>query len=169
MIRYVTGDLLLSDAQAIAHGVAPFDHFDNGLALSLREHSPAMFKDFKHWCHGRNPEPGQAWTWAGVGGKRIICLLTQEAPAQHGHGHPGRASLTHVNHALRELHKVIESEKLTSVALPRLATGVGGLEWSAVKPLIEQHLGALKIPVLVYEHFEKGRKADEKLPVLADI
>ena len=54
MIRYLTGDLLLSDAQAIAHGVAPFDHFDTGLALSLREHSPAMFKDFKHWCHGRN-------------------------------------------------------------------------------------------------------------------
>jgi hypothetical protein len=94
-----------------------------------------------------------------VGGKRIICLLTQEPPAKSGASHPGRASATHVNHALRELHKIVEKEKLTSLALPRLATGVGGLEWSVVKPLIEQHLGSLKIPVLVYEQFVKGKKA----------
>ena len=164
MIRYVTGDIQLSNAQAVAHGVAPLDHFDSGLALALREESPAMFKDFKHWCHAKNPEPGQAWVWSGVGGRRIICLLTQEASAQHGHGHPGRATLAHVNHALRELHKIVEHEKITSLALPRLATGVGGLEWAGVKALIEQHLGALTIPVLVYEHFVKGQKAAENLP-----
>ena len=37
MIREVEGDILLTDAEAIAHGVAPHDHFQNGLALALRE------------------------------------------------------------------------------------------------------------------------------------
>jgi O-acetyl-ADP-ribose deacetylase (regulator of RNase III) len=37
MIREVKGDILLSRAEAIAHGVASFDHFDSGLALSLRQ------------------------------------------------------------------------------------------------------------------------------------
>ena len=55
------------------------------------------------------------------------------------------------------------SPESRSVALPRLATGVGALDWADVKPLIRQHLGELGIPVLVYEVFRKDQKADEKL------
>ena len=52
---------------------------------------------------------------------------------------------------------------MTSSALPRLATGVGALDWADVKPLIEQHLGGLGIPVLIYETYRKGEKANEQL------
>jgi O-acetyl-ADP-ribose deacetylase (regulator of RNase III) len=47
------------------------------------------------------------------------------------------------------------------VALPALATGVGGLAWADVKPLIEQHLGDLSIPVYVYTTYHAGVKAVE--------
>lgn len=160
MIHEVTGDILLSKAHAIAHGVAPNDDFKNGLAFALREQWPAMAKDYRHWCHTTHPKPGEAWTWAGVGGTRIICLLTQDAPSHDG-GRPGRAHVEYVNHALRALHKVVAEEKLTSVAIPRLATGVGGLDWEVVQPLIEKHLGELGIPVYVYAHYQKGVQAAE--------
>ena len=75
----------------------------------------------------------------------------------------GRATLTGVNHALRELKKIIEQEHLKSIALPRLATGVGGLKWEAVKPLIQQHLGDIGIPVFVYSTFHPNVAADEEL------
>ena len=52
MIKEVHGDILLSSAQAIAHGIAPNDHFDNDLALALRERWPAMAKDFRHHVRG---------------------------------------------------------------------------------------------------------------------
>jgi O-acetyl-ADP-ribose deacetylase (regulator of RNase III) len=55
MIKEISGDLLFSKAQVIAHGVAPNDPFHSGLALQLREHSPAMYKDFRHYCQTRNP------------------------------------------------------------------------------------------------------------------
>ena len=45
-----TGDILMSRDQAIAHGVGPHDNFAQGLALSLRERWPAMYKDFRHYC-----------------------------------------------------------------------------------------------------------------------
>jgi len=48
-----------------------------------------------------------------------------------------------------------------SVALPKLATGVGGLYWSEVKPLIEQRLGTQPIPVYVYATFHAGQQAKE--------
>ncbi|MFO1427950.1 MAG: hypothetical protein U1F11_13460 [Steroidobacteraceae bacterium] len=50
MIHEVTGDILLTKAQTIAHGISPNDHFSQGLALSLRERWPAMHKDFRHYC-----------------------------------------------------------------------------------------------------------------------
>ncbi len=160
MIYDVTGDILLSGAAAIAHGVAPNDNFSSGLALSLREEWPGMYKDFRHYCQTTNPKPGGLWMWGGPGGKRIVNLLTQESPSHHG-GRPGRASTVFVNHALRELHKLIDNEGFSSLALPRLSTGVGGLPWGEVQPLILQHLGNLDMPIYVYTTFHKGMKATE--------
>jgi O-acetyl-ADP-ribose deacetylase (regulator of RNase III) len=159
MLHTVTGDILLSKAQAIAHGVGPEDHFTQGLALGLREQWPAMSRDFRHWCHQTNPKPGSAWMWGGVGNQRIFCLVTQDASKNHDH--PGRATIENVNHCLRELSHRVEKEKITSLAIPRLATGVGGLEWAEVEKQIEHHLGALKIPVYVYATYKKGVVAEE--------
>ena len=73
----------------------------------------------------------------------------------------GKATLENVNHALRALHKLAVKEQYTSIALPRLATGVGGLDWDDVEPLIEKHLAALDIPVIVYTTYVAGKAADE--------
>jgi O-acetyl-ADP-ribose deacetylase (regulator of RNase III) len=160
MIREVHGDILLSGAAAIAHGVSPNDNFAQGLAHALREEWPALYKDFRHYCHTAHPKPGEAWVWAAADGRRIVNLLTQEAAYGHGEK-PGNATLPNVNHALRALRRVVESEKLASLALPRLATGVGRLAWEDVFPLVREHLGDLKIPVWVYTRYEMGVRAAE--------
>lgn len=163
MIHEVSGDILLSAAQAIAHGVAPNDPFHSGLALTLREKWPAMYKDFRHFCQTTHPKSGSIWTWAGVGEHgpiQIAALLTQEGGYEHG-ARPGPAAVSHIHHALKELHAWIVKEGITSVALPRLCTGVGGMSWDRVLPLIHQHLGALAIPVLVYSTYHKGVRATE--------
>jgi O-acetyl-ADP-ribose deacetylase (regulator of RNase III) len=165
MIYEVSGDILLSSAHAIAHGVAPNDPFHSGLALALREKWPAMYKDFRHYCQTSHPKTGTTWAWAGVGEAehstvRIVALLTQEGGYEHG-AKPGHASVSNINHALKELHAWAEREKIQSLALPKLCTGVGGMAWEAVEPLIRQHLGTLNIPVYVYSTYHKGVKADE--------
>lgn len=109
MIHEVEGDILLTGAQAIAHGVAPNDPMNQGLALSLHERYPAMHKDFHHWCHQQHPKPGEAWAWGGAEGVRIINLLTQEG-GYGGGNKPGKASEPNVNHALRALKKIIQKE-----------------------------------------------------------
>ncbi|RMH89536.1 Appr-1-p processing protein [Lysobacter pythonis] len=161
MIQKVSGDITKSKAQAIAHGVAPNDDFHQGLALALREHAPSLYKDFRHYWQVQHPKPGELWVWMGADGQRIVNLYTQ-APAE-GHGKPGRASVGNVRHALKALRKFIDEEGIASIALPKLATGVGGLEWAEVEPLIVEQLGDLKIPVIVYETFHPGEAAAEKL------
>ena len=163
MIHEVEGDILLSMAQVLAHGVAANDPMNRGLALSLHEQYPAMHKDFHHWCHNAHRKPGDAWVWGGAGGVRIVNLLTQDGGYGTG-SRPGKASERNVNHALRELKKIIAKEGFTSLALPRLATGVGGLEWAQVRPLIYAQLGELHIPVFVYVVFAAGQQAAEPMP-----
>ena len=160
MIIEVEGDILLSKAQVIVHGVAANDPMNQGLAKSLHEHMPAMHKDFHSWCHQQHPKPGAAWVWTAADGVRIVNLITQEGG--YGRGSlPGKASTKNVNHALRALKKMAVKENFTSLALPRLATGVGGLDWHDVKPLIEQHLAELEIPVYLYSVYRQGEKAQE--------
>ena len=160
MIREVSGDILLSKAQLIAHGVAPNDEHASGLALALREHAPAMYKDFRHYCKTRHPKPGTLWAWVGADGRRIVSLFTQQA-AYHPGEKPGRAGMSNVNHALQALRQFIEQNDIESVALPRLATGVGGLDWNDVRPAIEKHLGTMSVPVSVYSTYRRGETAEE--------
>lgn len=160
MLHEVSGDILLTNAQVIAHGVAPNDPFNQGLAMQLREQWPALYKDFRHYCQTQHPKAGELWSWMGASGKRIVNLFTQDAAYEHG-SRPGKASTHNVGHALRELHKVAAAEHFTSIALPRLATGVGGLDWNEVKPLVEQHLGSLGIPIVIYTTYHAGQKANE--------
>jgi O-acetyl-ADP-ribose deacetylase (regulator of RNase III) len=160
MIYEVEGDILLTGAQAIAHGLAANDPMNQGLALSLHERYPAMHKDFHHWCHQAHPKPGEAWMWGGADNVRIVNLITQEG----GYGsskQPGKASEKNVNHALRALKKIIKKEKFTSVALPKLATGVGGLSWEHVQPLIETQLDDIDIPIYVYSVYHPDQAAKE--------
>ena len=160
MLKEVSGDILLSSARVIAHGVAPGDHFNQGLALSLRQQYPAMAKDFRHYCQISHPKPGEIWTWAAADGRRIVNLMTQEeAPSKNAN--PGKATSHNVNTALRNLRHLVEQEGFTSLALPRLATGVGGLQWEEVSGLIKNQLGDLDIPVFVYTTFEAGVRAEE--------
>lgn len=161
MIHEVAGDILLTKAQAIAHGIAPNEHFDSGLALSLRESWPAMAKDFRHYAHHTHPKAGELWVWGGVGGVRIINLMTQEGEHHHG-AKPGRASLPNVNHCLKRLRHELDKGEIKSLAIPKLATGVGGLTWNEVYPLLQQHLGTATIPIFVYTTYHQGQQAVEK-------
>lgn len=84
--------------------------------------------------------------------------MAQEAPADNN-AHPRKATTKYLSGALKDLRNIIEEENIKSIALPKLATGVGGLDWSEVEPLIEQHLGDLDIPVIIYQGYTKGQKA----------
>ena len=160
MIKEISGDILLSKADLIAHGVAPNDPHNQGLALALREHAPAMYKDFRHYCKTRHPKHGEIWVWAGADGKRIAALFTQEA-AYHPNETPGPASVSNVHHALQALRKEIEREHIRTVALPRLATGAGRLNWKDVRAEIDKILGTVGATVLIYSTYHAGQAADE--------
>jgi O-acetyl-ADP-ribose deacetylase (regulator of RNase III) len=160
MIKEIHGDILLSKAEAIAHSVAPMDHFDSGLALKLREDYPSMVKDFRHWCQVFHPKLGEIFLWQSAEKKKVFSMLLQEQSA-HAGGHPGAASLSSVRHGLKNLAKQLEKYEVKSLALPRITTGVGGMKWDEVYPLIKEHLDGLETEVMVYTVFQKEVQGEE--------
>jgi O-acetyl-ADP-ribose deacetylase (regulator of RNase III) len=160
MIHEVSGDILLSRAQAIAHGISPNEHFDQGLALALREKWPMMQRDYRHYASQVHPHPGEVWEWGGFGA-RVFNLITQEGGFEQG-SRPGRASVKNVRHCLKRLRFGLEKERTMSVALPRLATGAGGLAWTDVKPLIEEQFADAPVHVYLYSTYRGGVAAEEK-------
>lgn len=160
MIYKVEGDILLSKAHAIAHGVGINDPMDKGLSLELQKKYPSLPKDFHRWCHQHNTKPGEAWLWNGPDHVHIMNLITQEGMGSVENPH-GKATLSNVKHALNACLKIIATEKITSIALPRLATGVGDLDWDDVLPIMENHLSGLDIPVYIYAVYRPGQQAHE--------
>lgn len=163
MLIEVSGDILHTRADVIAHGVAANDPMNEGLAKSLHEIFPSMHKEYHQWCHRKHPKPGEIWLWGDKkeNGVRVVNMITQEGGYGKG-AKPEKATTKNVSHALKALRKLVDKERIQSIAIPRLATGVGGLSWDDVWPLIQQYLGKLEIPVYVYSDFVAGKHAVEQ-------
>lgn len=65
---------------------------------------------------------------------------------------------------MKELAKIIKKEDFKSIALPKLATGVGGLKWDDVLPVINSVLGDLDISIYLYTDYHAGMQAKEPVP-----
>ena len=148
MIHYTTGNLLESDAEALVNTVNTVGVMGKGIALMFKEAFPENFKAYKVACKAGNVQVGRMFvTHRGsmYGPKWIINFPTKE-----DWRNPAR--LEWIIDGLADLKKVIQTNDIHSVALPPLGAGNGGLEWSAVRPVIEEALFDLKdVDVLVYE------------------
>ena len=90
--------------------------------------------------------------------RRIDSVGEAAAAPQKADGCTSRSPFS----CLKSLSKLAKKEGLTSLAFPRLATGVGGLDWADVKLIVEKRLGDLDIPVYVYVEYHAGQQGSER-------
>lgn len=161
MIKEVEGDIFFTKAQAIAHGTAINDDFKHGLGAQLKEQWPAMYKDFRHFCKTESPKPGDVWAWKGPGTPVIYSLFTQDQAPNEG-SHPPKATIQNLNHSIKHLVKELDDHGISSIAFTRLSTGVGGLEWTDVKNLIDRDLAKYEGKVFVYSKYKPNVMGTEE-------
>jgi len=160
MIYEVEGDMMLSRAQVIAHGVAVNDPMVRGFARKLRERYPVMVIEYGEWCQQQNPEPGEIWIWGDSDKTRIVNLITQEGGGD-GMNRPGRESKMAIHRALRALKSMAIDRKFTSIAMPKLGAGFGGVDWLEVRGMMDSQLDELLFPIFVYVTELDGQVASE--------
>ena len=158
MVQLVAGDILLSKADVIAHAMAPAEDFSKGFARALRNKWPAIAEDFRRFRTRHAVHPGSLWVWKAPTGQQVIGLVTHEVAEGK---RAGRATFAYVDHALVALRAQIQRRRARSLAMPRLATGSGGLAWADVETFIQQHFTELTIPVTLYDRHRRGVKIKE--------
>ena len=147
-IRYTQGNLLEADADALVNTVNTVGVMGKGIALMFREKFPDNFKEYAAACKDGVVRTGSMFITerTGMFAPRWIINF----PTKQHWRHPSK--IEWVSSGLDDLKRAIIDRHIRSIALPPLGAGNGGLEWGAVKELIEAKLADLKgVDVLVYE------------------
>ncbi len=145
----LVGNLIFSKSDAIVFGIATDEDFQQGVAMAVSQKYPGIVEDFRQYRAATVPEPGGLWIWQSGYRPQVIGLVIREAAADHR----GTAHLEWVAQSLSRLRSFVEEAALRSIALPKLGTGRGDLDWRDVKPLIEHQLGDLQTRVYLYTIF----------------
>jgi O-acetyl-ADP-ribose deacetylase (regulator of RNase III) len=152
MIRYTQGNLLDAEVEALVNTVNTVGIMGKGIALMFKEAFPENFRLYAAACKRGEVQIGRMFVTerpplagSSLGPRWIINFPTK----RHWRD---RTRPEWVQAGLADLTRLLQEKAIRSVALPPLGCGNGGLEWSAVRPLIEQALADFpSVEVLVYE------------------
>jgi O-acetyl-ADP-ribose deacetylase (regulator of RNase III)/uncharacterized protein YwgA len=143
MLKALIGDLFESPAAAWVNTVNCVGVMGKGVAQEFKKRFPEMFDDYRARCDKTQVQLGEPYLYRDAAGRSIINFPTK------GHWRsPSR--LSDIEAGLDYFAEHIAEWGLTSVAMPPLGCGNGGLEWAEVGPLIWRKLHALPVDVEVY-------------------
>jgi len=149
MINYTKGDLLAADTQALVNTVNTVGVMGKGIALHFKEMFPQNYAEYAAACRRKEVRPGKMFVVKDSSttlGDRIIVNF----PTKEHWRNPSRYEW--IEAGLNDLVRVISEYHITSIAIPPLGCGNGGLDWNIVRPMIEQTLSGLEgVRVQVYE------------------
>ncbi len=148
MIKYLTGNILDSEAEALVNTVNTVGVMGKGIALQFKKAYPNNYKAYNQACKEERVRIGKLFVTkdgnVSTGEKLIINFPTKKnwrKPSEY----------EYIEKGLVDLLNVIDNYKIKSIAIPPLGAGNGGLEWQKVKILISKYLSHVDVDVLVYE------------------
>ena len=148
MIEFTTGDILKSDADALVNTVNCVGIMGRGIALQFKNAFPANFKAYEAACAREQVQPGRMFVFETrtlTNPKFIINFPTK----RHWRG---KSRMEDIDSGLAALVREISDRGIRSIAIPPLGSGLGGLEWSAVRQRIVAALdGTSDLRVVIFE------------------
>ena len=175
MIRFKTGDMLAEDAEALVNTVNCVGVMGRGIALQFKKAFPENFRAYSEACKRNEVRPGRMFVYETgrlTNPRYIINFPTK----RHWRGN---SRMEDVEAGLRDLVDVIRKRNIRSIAIPPLASGLGGLVWDEVRPRIEESLRSLDDlgdrHIVIFEpygapeaaHMVRKRKAPKMTPARA--
>lgn len=139
MISYTSGDLLAEDVEALVNAVNCQGVMGRGIALQFRKAFPANFKAYAAACELGDVKPGRMFVHetGRPGNPRFIINFPTKRHWRDG------SRIGDIQTGLDALVEAIRERTVRSIALPALGCGLGGLDWSQVRPLIENAFSRL--------------------------
>ena len=148
MIEHKSGDLLKEEADAIVNTVNCVGVMGRGIALQFKNAFPANYKAYEVACKSKAVVPGSMFVYA-TGTLTAPRFIVNFPTKRHWRG---KSSLKDIEDGLDDLARVIKDRGITSIAIPPLGCGLGGLDWPVVRAAIEQRLSGLaNVRIILFE------------------
>lgn len=148
MIESRTGDILQADVEALVNTVNCVGIMGRGIALQFKNDFPENFKAYEAACARKEVQPGRMFvfeTGTFTNPKYIINFPTK----RHWRG---KSRIEDIESGLKALVEEIRAHGIRSIAVPPLGSGLGGLNWSDVRPrIIEALRGLNDLDVILFE------------------
>lgn len=147
MITVLTGDIFKSECQTLTNTVNCVGVMGKGIALGFRRKFPEMYEDYVSRCERKSVKLGQPYVYKNRIRPWVLNFPTKD------HWRQG-SSLSAIVDGFNTLNRNYRKWGITSLAVPPLGSGLGGLEWRVVGPTLYRELSKLDIPVELYAPFE---------------
>ena len=148
MIEYKTGDIITEEAEALVNTVNCVGIMGRGIVLQFKNAFPENFKSYAAACKRNEVQPGRMFVFETgqlTNPRYIINFPTK----RHWRG---KSRIEDIDAGLASLAEEIRSLNIRSIAIPPLGCGLGGLDWSEVRPRIEAALrGFSDLKVVIFE------------------
>lgn len=148
MLKFLSGNLLNSNAHALVNTVNTVGVMGKGIALQFKNEFPYNYMVYRNACLKQELKVGQLLTVKDTSllmGERLIINFPTKIYWQL------QSEYNYLDLGLTALHKLIAAEQINSIALPALGCGNGGLNWHIVRAMIYDHLEKLDSGIEIYE------------------
>lgn len=135
-VNYLQGNILEIKVEAIVNTVNCVGVMGKGIALQFRQAFPENYKLYKTACNKREVVVGKMFT-VELPVLEYPKIIINFPTKQHWRG---KSKIEYIDEGLEDLARVIKDFNINSIAIPPLGCGLGGLEWSEVRPKIENSL-----------------------------
>lgn len=147
MLELTTGNLLAAEVEALVNTVNTQGVMGKGIALQFKKTYPENFRFYKEACDAKTLDVGQVLTYDAGGLVRPRYIIN--FPTKRNWRAPSK--LEYIDAGLRALTTEVRRLQITSLAVPPLGCGNGGLAWDDVLPRITAAFTALpEVRVLVF-------------------
>lgn len=139
-IEHAVGSIFDSDAEALVNPVNTDGVGGKGLALAFRNKYPKCYASYVQMCSHKLLAPGNVFLCYAsnlVNGPGSVIVYF---PTKEHWRNPSK--LEYVTTGLTALTRALRVHNITSVAIPALGCGLGGLDWQTVRAAIVQHFEA---------------------------
>jgi O-acetyl-ADP-ribose deacetylase (regulator of RNase III) len=148
MIELVTGDLLQADAEALVNTVNCVGVMGKGIALQFKHAYPENYRLYRSVCKRGELRPGKLLVYDS--GRLFNPRYIINFPTKRHWRNPSR--IEDIEAGLVTLVLEVQDREIGSIAIPALGCNNGGLDWSDVRPRIEQAFEPLQeVRVLLYQ------------------
>jgi O-acetyl-ADP-ribose deacetylase (regulator of RNase III) len=158
MITQSSGNLLDAAVDALVNTVNTVGVMGKGIALQFRRAYPDMYREYTKAAKAGDIRLGRMHVWTNdetlTGPRYVINFPTKS----HWKAH---SRLADIEAGLADLATVVQHLGITSIAIPPLGCGNGGLDWRQVQPLITRTFAPLPaVDVRVYPPVGAPHAAD---------